>query len=80
MLHHTQIISFASINMFLLVNTRVKMNHIDSTRPAPLSVNELTTEYWISYTIWIYKYFIIEILGIKLKQLYEQNVINRILL
>ena len=23
---------------------------IDSTRPAPLSMNELTTEYWNSYT------------------------------
>ena len=27
------------------------MNHIDNTRPAPLSMHELTTEYWNSYAI-----------------------------
>ena len=26
------------------------MNHIGDTIPAPLSMNELTTEYWNSYT------------------------------
>ena len=36
-----------------------KMNHIDSTKPAPLSMNKLTTEYWNSYAIWN---FIIKIL------------------
>ena len=34
------------------VFTRAKMNHIDSTRPAPLSMNELTTENWNFYAIW----------------------------
>ena len=50
------------------------MNHIGDTRPAPLSINELTTEYWNSYTNWNsfinIKYRVvqnIEILGIKLK-------------
>ena len=57
--HLTQTVSFAIIKLFLLFNTMAKMNHIDSTRPAPLSMNELTTEYWNSYTIWIfYKYFV----------------------
>ena len=28
------------------------MNHIDNTGPTPLSMNELTTEYWNSYAIW----------------------------
>ena len=28
------------------------MNHIDSTRPAPLSISEFTTEYYNSYGIW----------------------------
>ena len=28
------------------------MNYIDSTRPAPLSMNELITKYWNSYAIW----------------------------
>ena len=54
--------------MFLLFNTRAKTNNIDNTRPAPLSMNELTTEYW-RFGI-RYKYFIIqdiEILGIKPK-------------
>ena len=32
--------------MFSLFNVRAKTNHIDSTRPAPLSMNEFTTEYW----------------------------------
>ena len=47
--------------------------YIDGTRPVPLSMNELNTEYWNSYVIWnsfIYKYFIIqniEIVGIKSK-------------
>ena len=42
---------------------------IDRTRPAQLSMNKLTTEYWNSYTIWN-KYFVIQnfkILGIKTK-------------
>ena len=38
--------------MFLLFNTRANTNHIDSTRPAPLSMNELATEYCNSYAIW----------------------------
>ena len=33
-------------------------NHIDSTRPAPLSMNELTTEYEFLYDF--YKYFVIQ--------------------
>ena len=28
------------------------MNHIEYTRPAPLSMNELITEYWNFYKIW----------------------------
>ena len=49
--HHTQIVSLAIIKMFSLFNTRAKANHI--RRPAPLSMNELTTtEYWNSYAIW----------------------------
>ena len=51
--------------MFSPFNTWDKMNHIDNKRPAPLSMNGLTTEYWNSY-----KYFVIqnvEILGIKPK-------------
>ena len=31
----------AGHNLFSLFNTRAKANHIDSTRPAPLSMNEL---------------------------------------
>ena len=50
--HHTQIVSFAIIKLFLLLNTKVKTNHTDSTRSAPLSMNKLTTEYWNSYAIW----------------------------
>ena len=50
--HHTQIVSFTIIKLFLLLNTRAKMNHIGDTMPAPLSMNELTTEYWNSYTNW----------------------------
>ena len=38
--------------MFSLCNTRAKTNHIDSTRPAPLSMHNLTTEYWNSNAIW----------------------------
>ena len=34
--------------MILLFNTRGETNHIDSKRPAPLSINELTTEDWSS--------------------------------
>ena len=37
--------------MFSLFNTRAKTNHLDSARPAPLSMHELTTEYWNSYAI-----------------------------
>ena len=44
--HHTQIISFTTIKLFLLFNTRAKMNNIDSTRPVSLSMNEFTAEYW----------------------------------
>ena len=43
--HHSQIVSFAIINLFSLFNTRAK--------PAPLSINERTTEYWNSYMNWI---------------------------
>ena len=50
--HHTQTVSFAIIKFFSLFNTTAKTNHIGSTRPAPLSMDELTTEYWNSYTIW----------------------------
>ena len=28
------------------------MNYIDSTSPIPLSLKELTTEYWNFYKIW----------------------------
>ena len=45
--HHTQIIfNFAIIKLFLLFNTGAKTNQIDNTRPTPLSMNELTSEYW----------------------------------
>ena len=50
--HHTQIVSFAIIKLFLLFNTRAKTNHKGDTLPVPLSMNELTTEYWNSYTNW----------------------------
>ena len=43
--HCTQIVSFAIIKLFSLFNTRAKTNDIDSTRPVPLSMNELTAEY-----------------------------------
>ena len=49
--HHTQIFSFAIIKLSLLFNTRAKTNDIDSKRPVPLSMNELTAEYWNSYAI-----------------------------
>ena len=52
--HHTQTVSFAIIKLFLLFNTTAKTNHTDNKRPAPLSMNELTTEYWNCYTIWNY--------------------------
>ena len=42
--YHTQTISYAV--------TRAETNHIDGARLAPLSMNELTTEYWNSYAIW----------------------------
>ena len=48
-----------------------KTNHIDSTRPAPISTNESTTVYRLEFLHKfeiVYKYFIIqnmEILGIK---------------
>ena len=49
-----------------------KPSHIDSTRLALLSMNEVNTEYWNSYDLeFVYKYFVtlnIEILGIKLKR------------
>ena len=38
---HTQTVSFTTINLFSLFNTTAKTNHIDSTRPAPLSMKEL---------------------------------------
>ena len=49
------------------------MNHIDSTRPSPLSMNELTTEFlndleFLYILEFGYKYYVIqniEILGIK---------------
>ena len=48
------------------------MNHIDNTRPTPLYMNELTSEYWNSYNLeFVYKYFVIqniEIPGMKLKR------------
>ena len=50
-----------------------KANHIDSTRPAPISINESTTVYWLEFLPEfeiVYKYFVIqnmEILGIKPK-------------
>ena len=40
--HHIQIVSLAIIKLFSLFNSRAKTNHIDNTRPAPLSMNELT--------------------------------------
>ena len=40
-----------------------KTNHIDSTRPAPLFMNELTTEYWNSGIRFVIQN--IEISGIK---------------
>ena len=49
--HLTQIISLIIIKLFLLCNTRAKMNNIDSARPISLSLNELTAEYWNSYAI-----------------------------
>ena len=39
--HHTQTVSFTTINLFSPFNTMAKTNHIDSTRPAPLSMNKL---------------------------------------
>ena len=48
----TQTASFAIIKLLLLFNTTAITNHINSTRSAPLSMNELTTVYWNSYTIW----------------------------
>ena len=40
--------------MFSLFNTiGLKQTiYVDSTKPALLSMNELTTEYWNSYAIW----------------------------
>ena len=65
--HHTQIVSFAIIKLFLLLNTRVKTNHIGDTVYALLSMNEsmneLNTEYWNSYMNCVIQN--IEILGIK---------------
>ena len=49
--HYTRIATFAIIKLFLLIKTRAKTNHMDSTRLASLSMNELTTDYWNSYTI-----------------------------
>ena len=51
----------------VLFNTRAKTNHIDSTRPALLSMNKLATEYWDSYAIWNLNIQNIKILGIKPK-------------
>ena len=53
-----------------------KTNHIDNTRPAPISMNESTTVYRLEFLHEfeiVYKYFVIqnmEILGIKPKQEY----------
>ena len=50
-----------------------KTNHIDSTRPAPISMKESTTVYGLEFLHEfeiVYKYFVIqnmEILGIKPK-------------
>ena len=41
--------------MFLMVNTWAKSNHMDSTRPAPLSMNKLITEYWNSWNSLIFR-------------------------
>ena len=38
--YHTQTVNFATINCLRCL-TMAKTNHIDSTRPAPLSMNEL---------------------------------------
>ena len=43
--HHNQIASFTNIKLFSLINTRAKTNHMGDTISAPLSMNELTTEY-----------------------------------
>ena len=50
---HTQIVSFAIVKLFSLLNIRTRAI-IFSARPASLqvSMNELTTEYWNSYVIW----------------------------
>ena len=50
-IENTKIVSFAIVNLFILFNTRAKMNNIDSTRLAPLSINKLTAEYWNSNEI-----------------------------
>ena len=39
-------VSFVTIKLFSLFNTKAKTNHKGDTRPAPLSVNKLTTKYW----------------------------------
>ena len=39
--HHTQIVSFATIKLLSLFNTRAKTNTIDSKRPVLLSMNSL---------------------------------------
>ena len=49
-LHHTIPKLLASQLLFSLFNTRHKMSHIGDTIPTRLSMNKLTTEYWISYT------------------------------
>ena len=43
-----------------------KTNHIDSTRPAPISMNEFITVYWLELLHKleiIYKYFVIQNTG-----------------
>ena len=43
--HHTKTVSFTTIHrnykFVFAVNIMAKANHIDNTRPAPLSMNEL---------------------------------------
>ena len=49
--YYTRIASLAIVKLFSMFNTRAKTNNIDSIRPTPLSMNELTAEYWNSYAI-----------------------------
>ena len=60
--HHTQTVTFAIIKLFSLFSTTAKANHIDSTRPAPLSIKEFTTGIleFLYDLEFVYKYFIIQ--------------------